>query len=159
MSRLSLAALFALFAIGCGSSDEEPAKKTPQGTAKLSFSVTNGVKVNPNLSDPLQGNIYGALFLADDVELTGPKDGAEEKASVEVVGVDLVSSDVSAQTWTSPPLAPGVYIFLGFMDLDGNGADTKEPDVGDPVTLPLNEFEIKADEELPVQIEFDLVFG
>lgn len=158
MIRFIGALFLGLLAIGCGSSDEETSE-TKQGTAKLSFSVTNGVKVNPNLTDPLQGNIYGALFLADDVALTGPKEGAEDKASVEVLGVDLEAADVSAQTWTSPALPPGVYIFLGFMDLDDNGAETREPDVGDPVTLPINEFEIKADEEVPVQIAFDLVFG
>lgn len=153
--RRSLIGLFALALLGCSS--EDAADPAPSGKASLTFAVTKGVRANPNLVDKLQGNVYGAVFLADDVTLTGPKDGAVEKASVELVDVDLEGADISTESWVSGDLAPAEYMFLGFLDVDGNGADTKDPESGDPVTLPINRFTVEDGKTAEFKVEFDLV--
>jgi hypothetical protein len=57
-------------------------------------------------------------------------------------------------------MEPGAYVFLGFYDVDSNGSETKDPDAGDPVTLPsVNKFDITADERTDVTIRFDLVLN
>ncbi len=129
------------------------------GSALFNFSVSNGVRQNSNLSDPLSGAVYGSLFHAEEVSATGPLDGAESAADVEVYGVDLTVDEVSVITWTSPAIPPRAYRFLGFFDVDGNGDTTRDPESGDPVTLPsVNEFTIVSDTEVAVTISFDLVY-
>lgn len=142
---------------GDDAGDDDPMGDT--GDASLTFGVTNGVRANPTLADPLTGTIYGNLFLADDVSLTGPDDDATQFGSVELAGVDL-EADTATAPWPSPALAPGTYVFLGFFDVDGNGTETQEPDPGDPVTLPVtNQFEIVAGETTTVEAVFDLVLN
>ena len=128
------------------------------GTVRLTFTVPNGVRESPNLVSPLTGSVYGSLFLSEDVAATGPVEGAVEQASVEVTGVDIENVDVSAAAWTSEPLPPGDYTFLGFFDLNGNGTENYEPDGGDPATLPsVNQFTIVEGEETEFVVSFDLV--
>lgn len=132
--------------------DNEP------GTIELSFSVARGVRRNPNLEDEFLGSVYGSIFRRADVTVTGPMDGAESFGDVEVAGVDLREDEVSAQVWLSEPLPPDDYVFLGFYDIDGNGAESKDPDAGDPVTIPTaNEFDIRADEAIGLKVRFDLL--
>ncbi|GMV15597.1 MAG: hypothetical protein HS104_04435 [Polyangiaceae bacterium] len=157
MKRVAAALVLCACCAACSSDDDGGADQPAPGTATLSFAVTNGVKVNPNLVDPLKGDIYGALYLAADVTLVGPKEGAADKGSVELTNVDLTSAAQSAETWKSAPLPPAEYMFLGFMDLDGNGATTREPEAGDPVTLPINKFTIEAGKNVDVAVQFDLV--
>lgn len=143
---------------GCGSDDSTA--PAPMGTASLNFSISNGARQNPGLVDPLQGAVYGSLFKSEEVTLAGPIDGAADVASVEVGSVDLVAVAPSAERWSSPKLPPGMYTFLGFFDVDGNGAASKDPDAGDPVTLPLtNKFEVTADETVEFEVQFDLIFN
>lgn len=114
----------------------------PGGTVQFRFSVASMVKTSPNLKDPLKGTIYGNLFLQEDVGFDGPRQGASELGDVQV-NVDLRSVETSEETFTSEKLSPGQYVFLGFFDVDGNGGESKDPDPGDPVTLPsTNKFEI-----------------
>ena len=142
-----------LLLAACGGSE------VSDGDATLRFGVTNGVRANPTLEDPLVGDIHGNLFLVEDVTLTGPVDDAVEFGSVEMLAVDLEAADQS-EPWTTPALAPGSYVFLGFFDVDGNGSETFEPDPGDPVTLPVtNQFEILAGETIEVGAVFDLVLN
>ncbi len=144
-------------AVGCSSEDEP----TPtEGTVQMSFSVTNGVRQNINLVDELRGDVYGALYLSFEVTLTGPIEGAQQYGSVELLDVDLTTDEISANVWTSEPLAQDEYTFLGFYDVDGNGTETKDPDPGDPVTLPVtNKFEIEPGEAVELTAAFDLVFN
>jgi hypothetical protein len=145
---------------GCGdgesSSTGEPQPTT--GNAKLTFSVTDTVRASMSLMDTLDGVIYGSVFLAEDVNLAGPIDGAEQFGSVEVSGIDL-EADMTSGNWDSPDLEPQTYVFLGFFDVDGNGAETTDPDEGDPVTLPTsNEFTVVTGETTEATVAFDLVF-
>ncbi len=50
----------------------------------------------------------------------------------------------------------GRYRRVGFMDIDGNGADTMDPDEGDPVTLPIGNYHLECAEQ-PVVVEFALL--
>ncbi len=144
---------------GCGSGDDDDDDVVADGDATMTFGVTNGVRANPTLQDALIGAIYGDLFLVEDVTLTGPVDGAVAFGSVALLGVDLEAGTESAP-WTTPALAPGSYVFLGFFDLDGNGAEVHEPDPGDPVTLPVsNQFEILAGQTVELAAVFDLVLN
>lgn len=159
MRTLLIVASLALVA-GCSSSEDSGTAKEPGGTAVLKFSVTSTVSSSPNLTDPLSGPVYGALWLTEEVNVTGPIDGAVSQGSVEVTGVDLTSASESSATWTSEKLAPRQYTFLGFFDVDGNGSETRDPDAGDPVTLPVtNKFDIVDGEETPLTVKFDLVLN
>lgn len=130
------------------------------GTVQLTFSATNGVKKSPNLKDPLVGVVYGALWKSEDVAVLGPVDGAIDVGGVEVANVDTSGDGPSTAMWTSEPLPPGEYIFLGFFDVDGNGSESKSPDPGDPVTLPFtNKFVIEETKTTPFEVVFELVYN
>ncbi len=50
-------------------------------------------------------------------------------------------------------------LLAGMFDIDGNGAVDRQPDVGDPVTLPTtNKLVVRSSEETEATIVFDLVF-
>lgn len=158
---IAMAALFASvggIGLGCGNAAPEP-MPTASGTAALRFSATSTVRSNMNLVDPLKGIVYGSLFLSEDVAVTGPREGSPSFASIEIA-IDLDAADPSEASWTSPNLEPNRYVFLGFFDVDGNGASTQEPEPGDPVTLPFtNQFQIEENKETPTTVNFDLVFN
>lgn len=147
----------ALAGAACG----EAPKETPKtGQASLRFSVSNTVRRDRNLTDPLVGTIHGAIFRAAQVTVTGPIEGAESLEGVLATNVDLTKEDqISEVLHTTIALVPETYTFLGFFDVDGNGDESESPDAGDPVTLPINKFEVKAGATVPVVIPFDLVFN
>lgn len=152
MRALSISVL-ALAAAACGPG----APKT--GTAKFRFQVADNAKMSSSLTDPLMGTIYGNVFLVEDVSITGPRSDAMEFQFVEVAGVD-VRTGVSAKDFVTKELEPGKYVFLGFFDVDGNGATMKNPDTGDPVTLPrTNEFEITAGAQVDRLVLFELIYN
>lgn len=129
------------------------------GAVVLRFAVPNGARESPNLKSPLVGAIYGAIFRTEDVTLTGPVDGAETfGGSIEVLNVDVQTVDVSESSWTSGPIPPGEYTFLGFYDLNGNGAEQDNPDAGDLATLPsVNKFTITEGQQVELVASFDIV--
>lgn len=130
------------------------------GTVTLDFSVANGVRANPNLVDELVGPVYGELYNSVDVTLTGPVEGAVVVGNIAIDEVDLTAPESRAGTWTSEPLPPGNYIFLGAFDIDDNAADFEGgPDSGDPVTLPTQKFDVAAGEDTPFTVTFDLVYN
>lgn len=130
------------------------------GMVHLTFSAANGVKKSPNLKEPLQGTVYGALWKSEDVAVLGPIDGAEDVGGVEVANVDATGEEPSVANWTSESLPPGEYIFLGFFDVDGNGAESKSPDPGDPVTLPFtNKFVVEDSKTTQLNVVFELVYN
>lgn len=140
-----------------GTPDAPPAPTG--GTAAFVFGVTNGVRASGTLVDPLSGAVYGQIFRQADVTLTGPIEGAVEYGSVEATGVDLTTAQ-TAGAWTGGDIPAGSYVFLGFFDVDGNGATTREPDAGDPVTLPItNQFDITVGQTTNLTVQFDLVYN
>lgn len=143
------------------SPDPDGGNTVGMGKARISFAVSNTVRQSPNLQDELMGNIYGSIWKKDDVSITGPKDGAEDVDGINLEGVDLRTADVSAQSEETISLPVGRYIYLGFFDVDGSslGSEDPGPETGDPVTLPSDDFEIKADLTNPVVIDFDLIYN
>jgi hypothetical protein len=154
----------ALAVAGCGgdgmSDDGDDGDDAPAGgMASLSYSVSNSVRDSASLMDPLMGTVYGQVFLSSEVTLTGPNEDAMEFSSAEVPGVDLRTA-MEAGAWTTGELPPGEYTFLGFFDVDGNGATDRSPDNGDPVTLPLvNQFTIESGGSATLVVSFDLVYN
>ncbi len=152
--KTALLSTLVLACAACG-----PAKM-PAGTAEFRFSVSPSVKSSPSLKEPLLGTVYGDLFLQEDVSVTGPRKDAVAFGAAEIANVDLRMVESSAATFVTPSLAPGKYVFLGFFDVDGNGATSKEPDQGDPVTLALtNTFDIVDGQQSRRSILFELVFN
>ncbi|MBI4819244.1 MAG: hypothetical protein HY791_23435 [Deltaproteobacteria bacterium] len=143
--------------MACGS---DPPEAPTTGKAELRFSVSNTARRDRNLMDALRGTIHGAVYRADQVTVTGPVDGAESVDSVLATNVDLTIKDaVTEVLHTTVEVPPAKYMFLGFFDVDGNGEVSEEPDSGDPVTLPINDFEVKAGITTPVVAAFDLIYG
>ena len=154
-SKILLAFSVSILAAACGGGGGSDGD---DGTAVLRFGVSSTVRSSPALVDPLVGTIYGKLFLAADVSATGPADGAPTFGDVTMVGADLETA-TETMAWTAPPLAPDQYVFLGFYDLDGNGASSQYPDAGDPVTLPSAGFTVEPGQEVMVTAQFDLVLN
>ena len=143
-----------LLTTGCGG----PSKPPPAGTVELRFSVADTVRTSPNLKNPLTGVAYGAIFLTEDVSIGGPRTGADSFGDVAVDGVDC-RAGVSDQSLVMS-LAPGQYTFLGFFDVNANGSVTRDPDAGDPATLPFtNKFEIVDTQQTKRLVLFDLLYN
>ena len=146
---------------GADDDDDDDASET--GQVALRFEVTGTVRESSNLEDELDGSIYGALFKSADVSITGPREDAEQFGSVEAADIDLTAADtVTEVVWTSEGLEPGQYTFLGYFDVDGSsdGLEERDPESGDPVTLPtVNKFTIEAGETVELTVRFDLVFS
>lgn len=143
--------------------DDDDDDDAETGQVAFRFEVTGTVRESSNLEDELNGSIYGALFKSADVSITGPRDDAEQYGSVEAADIDLTAADaVTEVVWTSEGLEPGQYTFLGYFDVDGSsdGLEERDPEAGDPVTLPtVNKFTIEAGETVEVTVRFDLVFS
>lgn len=150
-------ALLGLLASACGS--EDPVVDPNARTALLRFAITDDVR--GRITDPPNGRAYGSVYLKEDVSLTGPRTGATEQASNIDVAVDVRNAATGEASFRTPAFEVGVeYVFLGFFDVDGNGATTKEPEAGDPVTLPVtNIFTINETTEAQIRVVFDLVFN
>lgn len=130
------------------------------GTMEISFSVGGTVSSSSNLVDPLVGTVYGGVFRTADVGATGPREGAEQVAFLEVTDVDLTSGTATSVMWTSEPVPADTYTFLGFFDVDGSstGVEEKDPEEGDPVTLPtVNKVTVEDGGAAQLEVRFDLV--
>ena len=139
---------------GCGA-----AVQPKPGTAELRFAVSDMVTGSSNLKDPLLGTVHGAIFLAEDVGITGPHGGVASFQDVLVANVDLRTAKVSVQNFVTKGLKANAYIFLGFLDVDGNGTGG-DPDPGDPATLALtNKFDITDDIQVKRLVLFELVYN
>lgn len=145
----------------CGGKDEPPMSTPTTAQVTLRFAVPNGTRRSPNLVNSLRGPVYGAIFKSAEVTIGGPIAGAQSLESVEIAEVDLQTADTSTASWTSKPLPADTYIFLGFYDVDGNGEQSRDPDSGDPVTLPSSEyrFPLEAGKDIDRIVSFDLIFN
>lgn len=120
------------------------------------FDASRTVRNSDELTHELRGTIFGSVFRAEDVTISGPVDGAEALASFRFDDVDLTAG-ISEQAYEIDADIPaGEYQILGFLDVDGNGLETGDPDVGDPITLPIGGYEMECAEQ-PIVIEFALL--
>jgi hypothetical protein len=129
------------------------------GTAELRFAVSDMVRNSGNLKDPLLGTVHGSIFLAEDVGITGPHDGVMGFQDILVTNVDLRTDMASIASLVTKALEPNTYVFLGFLDVDANGANG-DPDPGDPATLALtNKFDITAGAQVKRLVLFEIVYN
>lgn len=132
------------------------------GTAKLKFAISESARQSSALTSPLVGTFYGDIFLQEDVTVLGPSDAAVGYGSIKV-DLDLqglTNETPGAASVVTPKLAPGNYVVLGFLDVNGNADGDPRPDKGDPVTLALtNKFLIEAGRESARTVLFELVFN
>ena len=133
------------------------------GTAQLRFAAGDMVKNGAALVDPLKGTFYGNIFLQEDVGVTGPRSDAMMFQSLEVSGIDLTAKAVGEPAeaiFTTMALPAGKYVVLGFLDVDGNGATSREPDSGDPATLALtNKFDVTDGAETKRLVLFEIIYN
>ena len=126
------------------------------GRFTLAFDASRTVRESDMLADPLRGTVRGSVYRAEDVTISGPRDGAEALASFRFDDV-YITEGISPETYlVDAELPAGDYQILGFMDIDGNGEATGDPDVGDPVTLPIGGYAMQCADQ-PVTVEFALL--
>lgn len=129
---------------------ERPVEPRP---VQVRFVLTD--EVAADLTQPATGKMRGAIFHTSEVGAFGPKKDAEAVAKMEPRAVDFADPDTL--TWSTPPLPPGEYTFLGFVDLDENSPDG--PDDGDVVTRPgTNRFD-PSELTGPLEVRFDYIKG
>jgi hypothetical protein len=126
------------------------------GHLVLRFDASRTVRDSMNLTDPLRGDVHGSVFNAADVTIGGPRDGAVAVASFTFTDVDITGGVSSESYRVDAELPAGDYQVLGFMDIDGNTGATGDPDVGDPVTLPIGAIELECAEQ-PAVVELALL--
>ncbi len=138
------------------SCDEVGSTDAIRGRFRVRFDASPTVRESDLLTDPLRGNVWGSVFRAEDVTLAGPIDGAMPVANFEFADVDATVPGEGMEYVIDTELPRGTYQLLGFMDIDGNGAETTDPDEGDPVTLPIGGFDLECAEQ-PIVVEFALL--
>lgn len=112
-----------------------------RGRFRLRFDASSTVRSSMNLDGPLRGGIWGDIYRASDVTITGPRDGAQPVASFQFDNVDLTDRNRLMEYDVPTELAAGSYQILGFMDIDGNADRMRSrPDTNDPVTLPIGSY-------------------
>lgn len=174
MPRFSIALL--LLTAACSGSadpkdDTDVAADTDvagSGTGRLLLRFTIDPDLADAMAEPPVGHVWGDLYNADDIDNLGPKkdDSGNELPSVssyEVALADLTPDGATQTTtevlFTTAALPVGYYRAAGFLDSDGNGAETTSPEEGDPVTFPANnEFEVLEDQDVEAVIEFNLLY-
>jgi hypothetical protein len=128
------------------------------GVFMMHFDASSTLRSSPSAPHPLAGPIWGSVYRAADVTITGPRDGTSPVASFHFEGVDI-SSGPSTMELTIDTELPGgqQYQILGFMDTDGN-ADPMDPgpDVGDPVMIPIGGFPMQCAQQ-HITAEFALL--
>ena len=130
-------------------------KDADEGEMQVTFQPSSTVR-GSDLKAPLKGDVYGSVYRASDVKITGPIEGAEEVAAIEIPGVDVVDGPSKAYP-LGVDLPAGSYQILGFMDIDGNAdPNAPEPDEGDPVMIPIGGYELACAVQ-PVTAEFAIV--
>lgn len=145
------------FACTGGDGDTAPVGPTT-GDLAIAFEM-DGDYINKMDEEPI-GAFRGSIYRADDVEGTGPVEGAEALADIDVE-VDLTPDGAETGVLTTvSDLPPEWVTILGFLDTDDN-ADPKapDPDSKDPVTLPgENEFEVVAGTETTAVVYFGFLY-
>ncbi len=129
-----------------------------QGKLNVTFQASELVQESEFLDAELECEIWANVFRADEVLVTGPIEGAEVLANIHVPYADLRGGIRSVPIITEDLPVTRVKI-LGFCDVDGNAdPDDPGPDDGDPVTVPLTEFQVLEGLTAEVTVPFELVY-
>ncbi|MCB9506073.1 MAG: hypothetical protein H6697_00220 [Myxococcales bacterium] len=133
------------------------ASESAQGEFKIRFAASTTVR--HALGDPatISGPIWGSVYRARDVRITGPIDGAEPVVSFAFDDVVIGDGPTETVYELERPIPAGDYQMLGFMDVDGNAdPESPDPDEGDPVMIPIGGFQLRCDTQ-PITAEFALL--
>ena len=130
-------------------------KVATSGQFAITYQPSTTVR-GSELKAPLKGTVYGSVYKASDVKITGPLPGTTAVANIRDEGVDAQEGP-SEEFVLDADLPAGTYQILGFLDIDGN-ADPADPgpDEGDPVMIPIGGFELSCAVQ-PVTAEFAIV--
>ncbi len=129
-----------------------------QGNFSIQFNASSTVRNSKKLDGPLKGNVYGSIYRAEDVTIMGPNEGAVAVAALRFTDVDVTDLSGSPIRYHVDEVLPaGNYQILGFMDVDGNtDTNAPDPDVNDPVMIPIGGFEMQCEEQ-PITVEYALL--
>jgi hypothetical protein len=131
------------------------AEDAESGRFEITFLPSTTVR-GSDLKAPLRGTVYGSVYRAEDVKITGPIEGAEAVADLRVPDVDAVDGP-SEPYLLDVELEAGAYQILGFLDIDGNADPAApDPDEGDPVMIPIGGYQLACDVH-PITAEFAIV--
>jgi hypothetical protein len=142
----------------CADLGSEPAV---EGRFRIRFDASSTVRNSDELTDPLRGPIWGSVFRAEDVTISGPHPDAKSVADFHFEDVDLTDPNELKELTVDDRVPAGEYQILGFIDIDGNaltdaGGGAPAADKGDPVTLPIGAYVMECAEQ-PVVVEFALL--
>lgn len=128
-----------------------------RGIFRVKFDASSTVRESTNLDGELRGNVWGDVFRAEDVTITGPREGAVAVASFAFMDVDI-RDPMNLMEYEIPTELPaGEYQLLGFMDIDANSTMMDPgPDTYDPVTLPIGGYTLGCAVN-PIVVEFALL--
>jgi hypothetical protein len=127
-----------------------------QGFFNITFEASSTIRDSPPTDGELVGPVWGSVFRAEDVIITGPLEGTEAVASFRYDELDLRDGPDGVYR-IDTPLQAGDYQILGFMDVDGNAdPENPDPDRGDPVMIPIGGFALRCAEE-PITVEFAIL--
>lgn len=133
--------------IGATSADEGRLSVTYQASSTVLGTETKA---------PLRGHLYGSVYRAEDVKITGPIDGAEPVATIDIEQIDVTEGPTDPIV-IDEVLPAGSYQILGFLDIDGDAdPGAPDPDEGDPVMIPIGGYELSCDVQ-PVVAEFAIL--
>jgi hypothetical protein len=122
-----------------------------QGAFSITFTASDVVRNSTQLTQPLVGDIDCSVFAAADVDIAGPKPGAQEINEFVVPHADM-TNPAAPPTYLTGIYPKGDYQILCNQDLNGNG----NVDVGEPITLPVGSFTVACNVN-PVTVQFALL--
>ncbi len=122
------------------------------GRFVLTFVANPALASFSTLQFPVDGRIYGALYPADVVGLTGPIEGAVAADNFEF---DLtLTEEVTSFRYETSEMPAGEYKVTAFLDMDDDvDPDNVNPESGDPAVLQFAGTVLRCDRQLQV-VEF-----
>lgn len=159
MTRRCIASSLAFLLFACAK-EAPPEEIEEPGHLQLRFGLADSIRDEARMAKSVRGTAYGDLYASEDVSVVGPIEGAVELANIRLT-IDVSVDDVSEGKWSSMPIKPGKYTFLGFFDVnDKSKPENRRPVTGDPVTLPFtNKFDVKPGQETVGTVRFDLLYN
>jgi hypothetical protein len=123
-----------------------------EGRFLLTFVASAGLSSFSNLTFPVSGRLYGAVYPADQVGLTGPVDGA---IATDTFEFDLtVDREIGRFRYETAVMPAGDYKVTAFLDRDGSVDPANvQPSSGDPAVLQFVGTPLRCDRQLQI-VEF-----
>jgi hypothetical protein len=121
------------------------------------FDASSTVRNSPSVVTPIAGDVWGSVYRASDVTITGPNAGAMPVANFHFTGVDVTTGPSAMEYLIDTSIPGGNYQILGFIDSNHNANPMDPaPDTGDPVMIPIGGFSMQCAEQ-HITAEFALL--